>query len=93
MTAGIPQTGNGNAFDWPGGEGAFIVTASTGGNVGLQIKAPGGTWCDATNFAATSAISVAPGKQANFVLPAGPVRAAAGAATGVVCCVVGVPAN
>lgn len=91
MTAGIPQTGNGNAFDWPGGRGVLIVEAASAGNVGLQIQGPGGTWIPVINFATTTNIAVAAGGMANFEVPAGPMRAAAGAATGVVCSVTGVP--
>lgn len=93
MTTGIPQTGNGNQFDWPGGDGVMLVEAATGGNVGLQILGPGGNWVNVINYATTTDIALAAGKMANFRAPAGAIRAAAGAATGVVCSVVGVPAN
>lgn len=93
MTAGIPQTGNGNSFDWPGGRGVFLVEASTGGNVNLQTLAPGGTWINVINYATTNDIASGAGKMANFECHAGPIRAAAGAATGVICSVIGVPQN
>ncbi|WP_191964945.1 hypothetical protein [Mycobacterium tuberculosis] len=88
-----PQTGNGTAFDWPGGDGVFLVEAATGGNVGLQILGPGGTWVNVINYATTTDIANGAGKMANFRAPAGSIRAAAGAATAVVCSVIGVPAN
>lgn len=93
MTAGIPQTGNGNQFDWPGGDGAFLVEAATGGTVGLQILGPGGTWVNVINYATTTDIALAAGKMANFRAPAGAMRAQAGVATGVICSAVGIPAN
>lgn len=203
MTAGIPQTGNGNAFDWPGGDGVMLLesggnlaapvqtapsTATTGGSiaagtyygkitytnangetigsneqsivttgatstitwnwgappagatnskvyvgttpggenvvqtvaapaatvtmtvlpgtagtppaantamvpVNLQIQGPGGAWVNVINYATTTDIALAAGKMANFRAPAGSIRAAAGVGTGVVCSVVGVPAN
>ena len=85
------QTGNGDVFDWPGGRGVFIVEAATGGNVGLQMKGPNDVWIPVIHFATTTDIAVAAGKIANFEIPAGPIRAAAGAATGVLCPVIGVP--
>lgn len=90
-----PQTGNGTAFDWPGGEGMFFVEAKSGGGaVGLQMLGPGGVWCAITQYASTSDIGVtAAGKTANFRAPAGQIRAAAGAETGVVCSVIGIPQN
>lgn len=95
MTTGIPQTGNGNAFDFPGGEGVFVVSAKSGaGAVTLQQQAPDGSWYNITQYAATTDISItAAGKSANFRAPAGPMRAAAGAETGVVCFVLGIPQN
>ena len=91
MTSGIPQTGNGSSFDWPGGRGVMLVEAATGGNIGLQMQGPGGAWIPVINFATTTDIACAPGKMANFEIPDGQVRAAAGAATGVVCSIIGVP--
>lgn len=95
MTSGIPQTGNGNSFDWPGGEGMFFVEAKSGaGAIGLQMQGPGGAWCNITQYAATSDIAItAAAKTANFRAPAGPIRAVAGAETGVVCSVIGIPQN
>lgn len=95
MTSGIPQTSNGNAFDWPGGDGVFFVEAKSGaGAIGLQMQGPSGVWCSITQYAATTAIGLtAAGSTANFRAPAGPIRAAAGAETGVVCSVIGVPTN
>jgi hypothetical protein len=95
MAAGGTQTGNGTAFDWPGGDGVFLVTAKSGaGAVNLQIQAPDLSWCNVVNYATVTDIGItAAGKMANFRAPAGPMRAAAGAETGVVCSVVGVPAT
>jgi hypothetical protein len=95
MVTGIPQTGNGNSFDWPGGEGMMFVEAKSGaGAIGLQVQGPGGVWCSITQYAATTAIGLtAAGTTANFRAPAGPMRAVAAAETGVVCSVVGIPAN
>ena len=95
MTSGIPQTGNGNSFDWPGGEGMLLVEAKSGaGAIGLQLQGPGGVWCAITQYAATTAIGLTTaGSTANFRAPAGPMRATAGAETGVVCSVAGVPSN
>lgn len=95
MTSGITQTGNGNSFDWPGGDGMLLVEAKSGaGAIGLQIQGPGGIWCAVTQYAATSAIGLTTaGSTANFRAPAAPMRATAGAETGVVCSVVGIPQN
>jgi hypothetical protein len=94
MTAGIPQTGNGNAFNWPGGRGVFLVEAMTGGTtVGLQLQGPGGVWCNVINYATTTDIAVAATKTASFEIPAGPIRAVAGAGTACVCSAIGVPTN
>lgn len=91
----LPQTGNGTQQDWPGGDGIMLVEAKSGaGAVGLQVLGPGGVWCAVTQYAATTAIGLTTaGSSANFRAPAGPMRATAGAETGVVCSVVGVPAN
>lgn len=90
-----PQTGNGTAFDWPGGDGVFLVEAKSGaGAISLQIQGPTGVWCNVTQYAAVTDIGItASGKCANFRAPAGQIRAAAGAETGVVCSVAGVPSN
>lgn len=90
-----PQTGNGTQFDWPGGDGILLVEAKSGaGAIGLQILGPGGIWCALTQYASTTAIALtAAGSTANFRAPAGPMRATAGAETGVVCSVVGIPAT
>jgi hypothetical protein len=95
MAAGGTQTGNSSAFEWPGGDGMFIVEAKSGaGAIALQLLGPGGVWCNLTQYAATSDIGItAAGKTANFRAPNGQVRAAAGAETGVVCSVVGIPAT
>ena len=95
MAAGIPQTGNGNSFDWPGGDGMLLVETKSGaGAIGLQVQGPGGMWCSITQYAATTAIGLATaGSTANFRAPAGPIRATAGAETGVVCSVIGIPSN
>jgi hypothetical protein len=87
----IGGTGNGSSFDWPGGRGVFFVSAASGGTVGLQMQAPDLTWIPVIHFATTIDIAIGAGKMANFEVPAGPLRAAAGAATGVTCAVVGVP--
>lgn len=91
MTSGIPQTGNGNSFDWPGGRGVFLVESGSGGSCGLQTQGPNGVWIPVIHFATTTDISVAVGKMANFEIAAGPIRATAGANTGMVCSVTGVP--
>ena len=95
MAAGGTQTGNGTSFDYAGGEGVFVVTAkSGGGTINLQMQAPDGSWWNVTQYAATSDIGItATGKSANFRAPAGPMRAAAGSETGVVCFVLGIPQN
>lgn len=95
MASGGTQTGNGTSFDWPGGEGVFVVDAKSGaGAITLQMQAPSGNWWNVTQYAATTDISItAAGKSANFRAPAGPMRAAAGAETGVVCFVLGIPSN
>lgn len=92
LFTGGTGTGNSNAFDWPGGDGVFLVEAASG-NVGLQIQGPAGTWVNVIHFATTTDIAIGAGKMANFRAPAAPMRAAAGATTGVTCSVVGVPAN
>lgn len=95
MAAGGTQTGNGTVFEWPGGDGLFIVEAKSGaGAVGLQILGPGGVWCNVTQYAATTDIGItAAAKTANFRAPNAQMRAAAGAETGVVCSVIGIPGN
>lgn len=95
MAAGGTQTGNGVAFDFQGGEGVFVVSAKSGaGAITLQMQAPDGSWYNITQYAATTDISItAAGKSANFRAPAGPMRAVAGAETGVVCFVLGIPQN
>lgn len=85
-------TGNSPQFDWPGGDGVFMVELSSG-NVGLQILGPGGAWVNVINYATTTDIAIGAGKMANFRAPAGALRAAAGAATGVTCSATGVPQN
>lgn len=84
-------TGNSNQFDWPGGRGVLMVEAATGGNIALQVQGPSGVWIPVINFATTTDIACASGKMANFEVGAGPIRAAAGAATAVTCSIVGVP--
>jgi hypothetical protein len=95
MASGIPQTGNGNSFDYPGGEGVFIVETKSGaGAITLQMQGPNGVWWNVTQYAATTDISItAAGKSANFRAPAGPMRAVAGTETGVTCSVLGIPQN
>lgn len=91
-----PQTGNGTAQDWPGGDGVLLVESATfnAATIALQIQAPGGTWVSIINYATTTAIGVTAAPAfANFRAPAGPLRLAAGAATGVVASVTGVPAT
>lgn len=91
----LPQTGNGTQQEWPGGDGMMLVEAKSGaGAIGLQILGPGGTWCAITQYASTSAIGLTTaGSTANFRAPQGQIRATAGAETGVVCSVVGIPSN
>ena len=95
MAAGGTQTGNGVPQDWPGGDGMMLVEAKSGaGAIGLQILGPGGVWCNVTQYAATTDIGItAVGKTANFRAPAASMRSTAGAETGVVCSVVGIPSN
>ena len=95
MASGGTQTGNGTAFEWPGGDGIFVVDAKSGvGPIALQMQAPSGNWYTITQYAATSDIGIiAAGKSANFRAPNGPMRAAAGSETGVVCFVIGIPQN
>lgn len=90
-----PQTGDGTSFDWPGGEGVFIVEAKSGaGAIALQMLGPNGVWWNITQSDSTADIGItAAGKSANFRAPAGPLRASAGAETGVVCSVLGIPQN
>lgn len=92
LFTGGTGTGNSSQMDWPGGEGAFLVEAASA-TVGLQILGPGGGWVNVINYATTTDIAIGAGKMANFRAPAGPMRAAAGATTGVTCSVVGVPTN
>lgn len=92
LFTGGTGTGNSNATDWPGGDGVFLVEAGSG-NVGLQIQGPGGAWINVINYATTTDIAIGANKMANFRAPAGPMRAAAGASTGVTCSVVGVPST
>ena len=75
LFTGAAGTGNSAAFDWPGGDGVFLVEASSG-NVGLQILGPGGSWINVINYATTTDIALAAGKMANFRAPAGSIRAA-----------------
>lgn len=91
--ANLPQTGNGAQQDWPGGRGVFMVESISAGTAGLQMLGPGGTWCNVINYATTTDIAVAATKTASFEIPAGPIRATAGANTGCVCSVAGVPVN
>lgn len=94
MAAGGVQTGNGNSFDWPGGDGIAMCMAATGGTVGLQFLGPDGvTWINVVSNATGTAIALAAQAMANFSIGAGPVRAAAGVATGCVFSVVGLPIN
>lgn len=89
------QTGNGNQFEWPGGDGVLLVEAKSGaGALALQILGPGSVWVPVSNYATTTAISItaAPGF-ANFRAPNAPIRLTAGAETGVVASVIGIPAN
>ena len=68
MSAATVQTGNGNSFEWPGGDGMFLVEAKSGaGAIGLQILGPGGQWCNLTQYASTTDIGItAANKTANF---------------------------
>lgn len=95
MASGGTQTGNGAVFEWPGGDGLFVVEAKSGaGAIGLQIQGPGGVWCNVTQLSTTTDIGItAAAKTANFRAPNGPMRATAGAETGVVCSAIGIPGN
>lgn len=92
LFTGGTGTGNSAQQDWPGGDGVFIVEAASG-NVGLQFLGPSGTWVNVINYATVTDLAVGAGKMGNFRLPACPIRAAAGAVTGVTCSVAGVPSN
>lgn len=44
ILSAVTVDGNGSAFDWPGGQGALIVTGTFGGaTVKLQMSPDGGT--------------------------------------------------
>lgn len=92
LFTGASGTGNSPQLDWPGGDGVFLVTAGTGA-VGLQVLGPDGVWVNVINYATTTDIASTAPKMANFRAPAGPMRAAAGASTGVTCCAIGIPGN
>lgn len=83
----------GQAFDWPGGQGGFYVTAAFGGGtVKLQTLGPDGNWYDVgTEVTLTNAGSAS--LLGGFNLPAGQIRANVSAATGVYAYAVGIPAN
>lgn len=91
--AHTPQTGNGVQQEWPGGDGVMLCEAATGATVGLQILGPGGVWINVVVFGTATAIALAAQGMANFSAPNGPMRVAAGAATGVIASVVGIPTN
>lgn len=90
-----PQTGNGTAQDWPGGEGLLSVESATfgGGSVALQIQGPGGAWVPLNHRGTATAIAIAAVGSAYFSAPAGPIRVVATTATAVVCNVCGIPTN
>ena len=92
LFTGASGTGNSPALEWPGGDGVFMVEASSG-TVGLQILGPSGVWVNVINYATTTDIAIGAGKMANFRAPNCQMRAAAGASTGVTCSAVGVPAT
>lgn len=87
--------GNGNAFDWPGGDGVFFVESATfgGGNVALQMQGTNGNWFPIINYATTTPISLTAVGMANFRAPAGQIRAVSTTATAVYASAVGVPQN
>lgn len=96
MSAATVQTGNGNSFDWPGGDGVLLVEAATfnAATLALQIQGPGSVWVPVINYATVTAIGITTAPAfANFRAPAGPIRLVAGAATGVVASATGVPAT
>lgn len=87
--------GNGESFDWPGGDGAFFVEAATfgGGNVALNFQGPNGNWVPIINYATVTPISLTAVGMANFRAPAGPIRAVSTTATAVYASAVGIPSN
>lgn len=91
----VNATGAGASIDWPGGQGVFFVESATfgGGTVGLQFQGPNGNWVPVNDFATSVAISLTTVASANFLAPAGPLRAVATTATAVYASVVGMPAN
>lgn len=94
--ANTPQTGNGTAQEWPGGDGVLLVESATfnAATLQLQVQAPGGVWVPVINYATTTPIGVTAAPAfANFRAPNGPMRVAAGAATAVIASVVGIPTN
>lgn len=89
------QTGNGNPFQWPGGDGLLMVEAAAynAASINLQMQNANGTWLNIQNYATTTAIAITANGVANFRAPAGPMRVIAGAATGVVAQAIGIPSN
>lgn len=89
------QTGTGNWFDWPGGDGVLHCEAAAfnAATIALQQLSSAGTALPIVNYATTTAIGIAANGTANFRAPAGQIRAVAGAATGVVASIIGVPGN
>lgn len=73
--------GDGQAFDWLGGPGAFYVEGTLGGStVKLQVKSPNDAWLDVGAEVTKTAAGVG-----GFDLPPGDIRAsiAGGAPVGV----------
>lgn len=88
-------TGAGAGQDWPGGEGAFYVSAATfgGGNIALQYLAPDGNWIPLNHYGTVTPIAVAAVGMAYFKAPAASLRAVSTTATGVFAGAVGIPDN
>ncbi|SAL59597.1 hypothetical protein AWB71_03301 [Caballeronia peredens] len=86
--------GAGAGVDWPGGNGLFMVDATFGGgSVALEQLSPSGKWLPLVNLATTTAISLTANGVANFLAPAGQIRANATTATAVNAYAIGVPQN
>jgi hypothetical protein len=70
--------GNGAAFDWPGGPGAFIGEGTlTGATLKLQVETPSGGWLDvlgAFGAAAPAALAALPAQYSFHATP-GRIRA------------------
>ena len=91
----VNGTGTGNSFDYPGGDGMLMASATWGGgNLALQMLGPdGATWIPLQYAATTTPISITANGVAVFRAPAGPIRVVATTATAVYASVIGIPGN